>query len=385
MSDTIQPFRVAVPDAVLTDLRERLARARLPDQIAGTGWDYGTERSVLEDLLAHWQDGFDWRKQEALLNGFAQFTTSIDDHRLHFLHVRSPHEDAFPLIVTHGWPGSIFEFHKILGPLTDPTRHGGEAGDAFHVVCPSIPGYGFSEPPRTPGWDALKVAEVNAALMARLGYARYGAQGGDWGAIISTQTALADPAHCAGIHLNMLVAFPPPGGDPTEGLDAFEKQSLADLAAFQKNETGYQAIQGTKPQTLGYGLNDSPAGLLAWIVEKFRTWSDCDGDVIGHFGRDALLTNVMIYWVTQSITSSTRLYYETMKSGRFGPAGKRVEVPTAGAIFPKELYRAPRSWAEQAYAIRQWTRMPRGGHFAALEEPELLVEDVRRFFRTLRG
>jgi len=383
---SIEPFRIQVSDAVLQDLRERLARTRLPDQIPGAGWDYGTERSYLEELIAYWRDGFDWRKQEALLNAFPQFTTRIDDHRLHFLHVRSQHEGAFPLVVTHGWPGSIFEFHKILGPLTDPTRHGGDARDAFHVVCPSIPGYGFSEAPRTRGWDARRMAEINAKLMAALGYDRYGAQGGDWGAIISVQNALVDKAHCAGIHLNMVVAFPSGGmgADAMVGLDAEEMKGIADLAAFQKDETGYQAIQGTKPQTLGYGLNDSPAGLAAWIVEKFRTWSDCGGDVEQRFTKDELLTNVMIYWASGSITSSTRLYYETMKSGRFGPSTERVEQPTAGAIFPKELYRAPRKWAEAAFNIQQWTRMPSGGHFAALEEPVRLVEDVRSFFRKLR-
>jgi pimeloyl-ACP methyl ester carboxylesterase len=385
MSDAIQPFRVEVPDAVLADLRDRLARTRFPDQIEGAGWDYGTELSYLRELVAYWRDGFDWRKQEALLGSFPQYTTRIDDHRLHFLHVRSPHPGAFPLIVTHGWPGSVFEFHKILGPLTDPPRFGGDDRDAFSVVCPSIPGYGWSEPPRTRGWDAHRMAEVNAALMARLGYDRYGAQGGDWGAIISTQTALVDRAHCVGIHLNMLVALPPQGVDPMQGLDDDEKKAVADLFAFQKDETGYQAIQGTKPQSLGYGLNDSPAGLAAWIVEKFRTWSDCGGDVEQRFTKDELLTNVMIYWVTQSITSSTRLYYETMKSGRFGPAAERVETPTAAAIFPKEIYRAPRAWAERGFDIRQWTKMPSGGHFAALEEPGLLVEDVRKFFRTIRS
>jgi len=386
MGDAIEPFRIEVPDELLADLRERLARTRFPDQLEGAGWTYGTELSYLRELVAYWRERYDWRRHERQLAALPHFSTSIDGHRVRFLHVRSPHRNAFPLVVTHGWPGSVFEFHKIVGPLADPTKHGGRAEDAFHVVCPSIPGYGFSDPPRTPGWDARRMAEVNAKLMARLGYRRYGAQGGDWGAIISTQNALVDREHCAGIHLNMVVAFPPAdGSDPMAGLDEAEKAALGDLAHFQKEETGYQQIQGTKPQTLGYGLNDSPAGLAAWIVEKFRTWSDCDGDVEKRFTKDELLTNVMIYWVTQSITSSTRLYYETMHSGRFGPAGERVETPTGCAIFPKELYRAPRRWAEAAYHVRHWTRMPRGGHFAALEEPELLVEDVRAFFRLVRA
>jgi len=385
MSDAIEPFRIEVPDAVLDDLRARLARTRLPDQIEGAGWDYGTERGYLQELIAHWRSAYDWRIHEARLNAFPQFRTEIDGQRVHFLHVRSPHEDAFPLIVTHGWPGSIWEFHKVLGPLTDPTAHGGEARDAFHVVCPSIPGYGFSDPPRTRGWDARRMAEVNAALMARLGYDRYGAQGGDWGSIISTYNAVADPEHCAGIHLNMVVALPPADGDPTAGLSDEEKLAVADLLRFQKEETGYQQIQGTRPQTLGYALNDSPAGLAAWIVEKFRAWSDCGGDVESRFTKDELLTNITLYWVTGSITSSIRLYCETMRSGLWSAGPPRVAVPTGCAIFPKELYRAPRAWAERIYDVKQWTKMPRGGHFAALEEPELLVEDVRRFFRRLRA
>jgi microsomal epoxide hydrolase len=385
MSEAIEPFRIQVPDAVLADLHERLARTRFPEQLDGAAWDYGTELGYLRELVAYWRDKFDWRVHEAALNRFAQFRTEIDGGRVHFVHVRSPHAGALPLVVTHGWPGSIFEFHKIIAPLVDPPAHGGDARDAFHVVCPSIPGYGFSDPPRTRGWDARRMAETNAKLMARLGYARYGAQGGDWGAIISTENALVDPAHCAGIHLNMVIALPPQGvADPMAGLDDTEKKAVADLFAFQKNETGYQQIQGTKPQTLGYGLNDSPAGLAAWIVEKFRTWSDCDGDVEKRFSKDELLTNVMIYWVTQSITSSTRLYCETMRAGRFGAAQQRIETPTGCAIFPKEIYRAPRAWAERAYNVQHWTAMPAGGHFAALEEPKRLVDDVRAFFRKVR-
>jgi pimeloyl-ACP methyl ester carboxylesterase len=386
MSEAIEPFRIQVSDATLADLRERLSRTRFPDQIEGAAWDYGTELGYLRELVAYWRDKFDWRAQEAALNRFPQFRTAQGGgQRVHFLHVRSPHPNAFPLVITHGWPGSIFEFHKIIGPLVDPPAHGGDARDAFHVVCPSIPGYGFSDPPRTRGWDTRRMAETNAQLMAQLGYARYGAQGGDWGAIISTQNALVDPQHCTAIHLNMVVAFPPQGvADPTAGLSDLEKKAVADLFAFQKDETGYQAIQGSKPQTLGYGLNDSPAGLAAWIVEKFRTWSDCGGDVEKRFTKDELLTNVMIYWASGSIASSTRLYYETMKSGRFGPATTRVEQPTGCAIFPKELYRAPRAWAERAFNVQQWTVMAAGGHFAALEEPRLLVDDVRSFFAKVR-
>ena len=385
MSEAIEKFEIHVSDAELDDLRQRLARTRWPDQIPGSGWDYGTDLAYLKELCAYWLEKYDWRVHERRLNGFAQFRTRIDGQPLHFLHVRSKVGDAFPLLITHGWPGSVYEFHKIIGPLTDPEAHGGRREDAFHVVCPSMPGYGFSGPTREPGWDVRRVAEVEAKLMARIGYARYGAQGGDWGALVSTHLGLVDPAHVAGIHLNMVVAGPPPGAaNPMEGVSPEELQGIARMGDFQRLETGYQQIQGTKPQTLGYGLTDSPAGLAGWIVEKFRTWSDCDGDVERRFSKDELLTNIMIYWVTGTINSSVRLYCESMRSGRFGLASSKVEVPTGCAIFPKEIIRPPRRWAEAAFDVRHWTVMERGGHFAALEEPEALVTDVRSFFRALR-
>jgi pimeloyl-ACP methyl ester carboxylesterase len=335
----------------------------------------------VRELCRYWQEAFDWRRVEAGLRRYEQGVTQVDGQRLHFLHARSKHADAFPLVITHGWPGSILEFAKILGPLSDPTAHGGEARDAFHVVCPSIPGYGFSGPTRERGWDVQRVAEAEIELMRRLGYGRYGAQGGDWGALVSTQIGRLDPAHCAGIHLNMVIAFPPAGGPPpTEE----EQRWIAEGQRFQAEEIGYQQIQGTKPQTLGYGLNDSPAGLCAWIVEKFRSWSDCGGDVLSRFTRDELLANVTLYWVTQTINSSTRLYYETRRSGRIGVTQGRIEAPTAIAIFPKELYKPPRAWVEACYLVKQWSVFERGGHFAAMEEPEALVGDVRKFFRTLR-
>lgn len=381
----MEKFEVHVPDAVLQDLRDRLERTRLPDQLEGAGWQYGTELEYLRELLAHWRDCFDWRAQERLLNRFAQYRTGIDDIDLHFIHQRSSHPNALPLVITHGWPGSIFEFHKIIDPLVDPVAHGGRAEDAFHVVCPSMPGYGFSSAPRTPGFDVTRVAGTIAKLMDQLGYASYGAQGGDWGSIVSTWLGILDAPHVRGIHLNFAIAFPPQGeANPMEGLSAEELADLAAAGEFMKSESAYQQIQGTKPQTLGYGLNDSPAGLAAWIVEKFRTWSDCNGDVESRFTKDELLTNVMIYWVTQSITSSTRLYCETMRSDRFATPVPRVETPTGVAIFPREVMRPPRRWVERAYNVRHWTRMPAGGHFAALEEPKRLVDDIRTFFRGLR-
>ena len=385
MSDPIEPFEIRVPDEVLDDLRERLARTRWPDQIEGSGWGYGTDLAYLKELCAYWRDGFDWRAQEAHLNRFPHFRTAIDGQPLHFLHHRSRSAAALPLLVLHGWPGSIAEFAKIIGPLADPEAHGGPARDAFHVICPSLPGYGFSGPTRTPGWDIRRIADAMAKLMARLGYERYGAQGGDWGAVAATQLGMIDAPHLAGIHLNMVLAGPPDGAaDPMEGVTEPERQALADLARFEDDETGYQRIQGTRPQTLGYGLNDSPAGLAAWIVEKFRAWSDCGGDVESRFTKDELLTNITIYWVTQTINSSTRLYCETMRAGRWGLSGHRVGVPTGCAIFPKDAIRPPRRWAEAHYDVRRWSVMPSGGHFAALEEPEALVAEIRAFFRELR-
>ena len=379
----IVPFSVDVPDAVLVDLHDRLSRTRFPEQIPGAGWDYGTELGYVRDLVTYWNESYDWRKQEARLNSFEQFVTEIDGQRVHFLHVRSPESDALPLVMTHGWPGSVVEFLDIIGPLVNPRGYGGDPEDAFHVVCPSIPGYGFSGPTRERGWDPQRVAGAFATLMAGLGYERYGAQGGDWGSMISTQLALVDPEHVAGLHLNMVIALPPEGEDFST-LTETEMAGLTSAADYMENDSGYAKIQGTKPQTIGYLLDDSPAGLAAWIVEKFRTWSDCDGDVERRFTKDTLLTNIMLYWVTTTGHSSGRLYYEATKAGGFVAKGRRVEVPTGAAIFPKEIIRPPRRWAERSYNITRWTEMPSGGHFAALEEPTLLVDDVRSFFASVR-
>jgi len=379
----VEPFRIDVGDEVLADLRERLARTRWPDQLDGAGWDYGTELSYLKHLCAYWKDRFDWRAQEALLNGFEQFTTEVGGLRVHFIHEKSPHESALPLIITHGWPGSIFEFYKIIGPLTRPEEHGGRVEDAFHLVCPSMPGYGFSSPPTEPGFDIRAVARTNIALMERLGYARYGAQGGDWGSLATAWTARLAPEHVAGIHLNMPLGRKP--GDPAKAARVTEEEQkrLEQARKFRDVETGYQAIQGTRPQTLGYALNDSPAGLAGWIVEKFRAWSDCEGDVASRFTKDELLTNIMIYWANGNITPSMRLYFENRRALRKGMGDERIDTPTGVAVFPFELTRLPRVWCEEGFNVTRWTEMPRGGHFAALEEPELLVEDIRAFFRTV--
>jgi epoxide hydrolase len=381
MSKGIEPFAVHVEEAVLDDLRRRLAQTRFPDQIPGTGWDYGAELAYVKDLVGYWRNGFDWRAQEKAINAFDHFRTEIDGQQIHFLHARSKHKSALPLLIIHGWPGSFVEFLKVIGPLVAPEAHGSRAADAFHVVCPSLPGYGFSEVTRTRQWDVQRMAEAFDELMGRLGYQRYGAQGGDWGALIATELGIHFAGHLCGLHLNMPLALPQPD---ESGLTEQERADLAAMRAWDADETGYQKIQGTKPQTLGFGLNDSPAGLAAWIVEKFRTWSDCQGNPEKAFTRDELLTNITLYWVTQTITSSARLYFEVMKGGRVGFVTNKVEVPTGVARFPKEMMRFPRKWVENHYNVTHWTDMPRGGHFAAMEQPELFVDDVRKFFRTVR-
>jgi microsomal epoxide hydrolase len=378
----VRPFSISVPDSVLRDLQERLARTRLPDQIPGTGWEYGTDRGYMEELLAYWTSDFDWRAQERALNAFDHYKTAIDGLDVHFIHQRSVRPDAVPLLMLHGWPGSFVEFSGIIGPLTDPGAHGGDPGDAFHLVVPSLPGFGFSDKPDERGYSPERIADVMAALMERLGYDRYGVQGGDWGAIIGRSLAGNHAEHVIGLHSNFILGGPAPGTDPEAGVTDAERQQRQDRVEAFAEGSAYQDIQGTKPQTLGWGLNDSPAGLAAWIVEKFHGWSDHSGNVDEAFTKDQLLTNVTLYWVTGTITSSTRIYYESRHAPATRPVAY-VDVPTAGAIFPKEIYFTPRAWAEARYNIVRWTVMPRGGHFAALEEPELLVEDVRAFYRDL--
>jgi pimeloyl-ACP methyl ester carboxylesterase len=374
----VRPFCIDVADDVLDDLRTRLSRTRWPEAECVQDWTQGIPLGYTRDLTAYWADVYDWRSREAALNRFDQFIVEIDGVDIHFIHQRSPHEEAFPLVITHGWPGSIVEFRNVIEPLTNPTAHGGRAEDAFHVVCPALPGYGFSGKPTHSGWGVERIAQAWEALMLRLGYDRYGAQGGDWGAAITTQMG-RNRGHCAAIHLNMPIAYPPAGGiaDPTEE----EQLALAALTAHQRWGTGYSEQQSTRPQTIGYGLADSPVGQMAWIVEKFAAWMDCDGHPENVLSRDELLDNVMIYWATNSGSSSARLYWESFKTL---DATTRVELPTGIAAFPKEVLRSPRSWCEPIYNITHWTTMPRGGHFAALEQPGLFVDDVREFFETVR-
>ena len=384
MTATVAPFRVEVSDSTLEDLRHRLDATRFPEPLPGAGWDYGTDAAYLRDLVEYWRRGYDWRATETRLNTLEQGITELDGQPVHFLHVRSPIPDALPLVLTHGWPGSIVEFLEVIGPLSDPAAHGGAAADAFHVVCPSLPGYGFSGPTHTRDWDPGRIARAWAELMARLGYPRYVAQGGDWGSFVTSQLALADPDHVAGIHLNMIA--PNPGGDDPSTFTEDETAALADFAHYLDDEGGYYRIQSTRPHTLGFALDDSPAGLCAWIVEKFRAWSDCDGDLERSFTKDQLLDNLMLYWVTGTATSSVRLYAEFDRGLRAGriPLGGRIDVPTGYARYPKEIMRTSKRWAERDHNLIHFAALPRGGHFAAMEQPALFVDDLRACFRTVR-
>jgi len=381
----IRPFRIEIPQAELDDLRDRLARTRWPDELPGAGWDYGIPLGYLRELADHWRTAYDWREHEARLNAFPQFTTTIDGANLHFLHVRSPEPDALPLIVTHGWPGSVVEFMRVLGPLTDPRAHGGDPADAFHVVAPSIPGFGFSGPTPERGWNIARVTRAFAELMERLGYQRYGAQGGDFGAIISPDLGRVAPDRVVGVHVNAAsVGFIPMGPVDEAELATFsdvERARLGLLRNFRTEEWGYNAIQSTRPQTLAYGLTDSPAGQLAWIAEKFRMWTDPSAELPDDaVDRDHLLTNVSVYWLTGTAGSSARLYHENAHGGWAPPL--RSPVPTGVAAFAQDP--AIRRYAEQANTIVHWSDFDCGGHFAAMETPDLLVDDVREFFRRLR-
>jgi pimeloyl-ACP methyl ester carboxylesterase len=375
LSESIEAFEIRVEDSILEDLHGRLVQTRYPDQIADTGWDYGISVDYLSELVEFWRDSYDWRSEEARLNGFEHFRTDIDGQRIHFIHARSVHPDARPLLLTHGWPGSFVEFLDVIPRLTNPESYGGQASDAFHVIVPSLPGYGFSEPPRSPGWDVPRIARAFIALMDRLDYPDYVAQGGDWGAQVTTWIASLDPEHCVAIHINMASGVPPQNREP---LTEEEQADLAAMKEFANEESGYANEQGTKPQTLGIALNDSPAGLLAWVVEKFRTWSDCDRQPENCFTRQQLITNVMVYWVTQTGASSARLYWEHKHSSAGAPPF--VQAPTGVARYPKEVLRWPRSWVERQYNVVHWAVMERGGHFPAMEQPELFVNDLRDFF-----
>jgi pimeloyl-ACP methyl ester carboxylesterase len=383
----MEPFTIEVPDEVLQDLRLRLLRTRWPDQVERAGWDYGTNLSYLEELAHYWLETFDWRKQERRLNALPQFRARVDGLDIHFVHVRGTGPNPLPLIVTHGWPSSFAEMGEIIGPLTDPSSHGGDPADSFDVVVPSLPGFGFSEGPSRRGW--LRVDRLWRTLMTDvLGYPRFVAHGTDVGARVTSALGRFHPDVVAGIHIASVdLDWQEPHPNDSELSDA-ERDYLRRVAHWEKEEGAYAEIQGTYPQTVAYALNDSPIGLASWIVEKFRAWSDCGGDVESRFSKDTLLTNVMIYWVTRTINSSMRRYFESRHNPAPDPLkpGERIETPTAIAMFPgeKDLV-VPRIWAERSYNIQRWTDMPSGGHFPALEEPNLLVEDLRASFRRYRS
>ena len=379
MTDDIEPFRIDISDGQLDDLVERLRRTRWPERETVDDWSQGVPLAYLTDVCRYWADSYQWRRTEDPINALPQYRTVLDGLGIHFLHVRSKEAGALPLVLTHGWPGSVVEFLKVVGPLSDPVAHGGEAADAFHVVCPSLPGYGFSDKPARPGWGVPHIAKAWAELMRRLGYERYGAQGGDWGSAVTTALGQHDPEHCVGIHLNMVPAGP--GRSSAEDLTPQETAALAALAEHDRWGTGYSKQQSTRPQTLGYGLVDSPAAQAAWVIEKFWAWTDCDGHPENVLTRDELLDNVMLYWLPAAGASSARLYWESFAARNADP----VTVPMGAAIFPKEIFRPSRRWAERRFSdIRHWTSPERGGHFAALEQPDAFVADVRAFFRLVR-
>jgi pimeloyl-ACP methyl ester carboxylesterase len=378
----LRPFRVEVPQADLDDLHQRLARTRWPDALPGVGWTRGVPLDYLKDLAEHWRSGHDWRKHEARLNQHPQFTTTIDGANLHFLHVRSPEPDATPLLLLHGWPGSVVEFLELIGPLTDPKAHGAEAADAFHLVVPSLPGFGFSGPLTEPGWTDARVAAALVELMARLGYDRYGVQGGDVGAFIAPQMGRLAPDHVIGVHLNALVTFP--SGDPADmaGLTEPEQQRMALFQHWQDDLMGYMQLQGTRPQTIAYALTDSPVGQLAWITEKFKDWTDPSAELPEDaVDRDQLLTNVSIYWLTGTARSTANSYYERFHDPSMWAPKDRSTVPTGVAVFPTDV--AIRRLAEKTDTIIHWSEFDRGGHFAAMETPDLLTQDIRAFFGKL--
>jgi len=383
MSNNITPFTVNIAESQLQDLQRRLSHTRWPDRETTDDWSQGMPLDYTRELADYWASGYDWRRFEQKLNSWPSFTTPIDGIDIHFIHLRSPHENALPLVITTGWPGSMVELHKVIDPLVDPTAHGGSADDAFHVVVPSIPGYGFSGKPGAPGTSIEKVGRMWGQLMARLGYSRYVAQGGDWGSLITLSMGQTETAHCAGIHLTMPIVAPDP--DTMDNLTALEQSALEAMTFYQERDSGYAKQQSTRPQTLSYGLADSPVGQMAWIVEKFYAWTDCDRDGNAHpenvVSKDELLDNVMIFWLTNSAASSARLYWESYNSPNLDP----ISIPTGCSIFPREIFRSSRRWAEKRFTnLIHWSELEHGGHFAALEVPEVYLQEVRDCFRSLR-
>jgi microsomal epoxide hydrolase len=373
----IRTFKLNVPDSVLADLDRRLADARWPDQLPGTSWEYGADIRKVRELATYWQTQYNWRKHEARINQFHQYTTEIDGQQIHFIHERSPRPDAVPLLLLHGWPGSVLEFLKLIKPLSQPTDSNTQA---FDVVIPSLPGFGFSGPTTTRGWSPERMAKALIVLMDRLGYSRYGIQGGDWGAAVAQEIARQAPTRVVGLHLNLLFAAPP-NREAVANMSDFERRRYS---WFQRGEASFFNLQASVPQTVAYALTDSPVGWLAWMIDKFQVLTDNDGDFLTAVDRDTFLTNVTIYWVTGTVGSAMRIYRENRLSGEQSAPIPHLDTPVAYADFPKEVYATPLSWIKQTYNVVQYTKMPRGGHFAALEQPDLLVGDVQKFFATLR-
>ena len=380
----VQPFRISVSDDVLDDMRRRIANTRWPDEIPNSDWDYGSNMAYVRELADYWANGFDWRAQEAALNEFAHFRADVNGMGVHFIHERGKGPNPIPIVLTHGWPSTFFEMYKIIGPLADPAAYGGDPADAFDVVVPSMPSYGFSDRTTERGWSFSRVGDLWTALMTdTLGYDKFAAHGGDWGAGVTARLGYAHADKLIGIHVTAASGMPYLGeGSPP--LTAAEQAFIDARAHWREYEGAYGHIQGTKPQTLSYGLMDSPVGLAAWIVEKFRAWSDCDGDVESVYTKDELLTNITIYWATQTISSSVRIYYESQRDPLNLAQGEIIAAPTAVTVFPKDISYPPREWAERMFNLQQWTEMPDGGHFAALEKPTQLVDNIRAFFRAFR-
>lgn len=383
----MQPFTIAVPDAVIDDLHRRLDHARWPDQAPGEPWSFGIPVAEVKAAVDHWRHRYDWREREAAMNRWPHFVTEAEREQVHLIHARSAHADATPLLLTHGWPGSFVEFLDVIGPLTDPEAHGGTAADAFHVVVPSMPGYGFSGPTRTLGLDSRRVASALAEVMTQLGYDRFVAQGGDWGAVVTRWLGRDHADRLIGLHVNMMFAFP--AKDDPNAMDGVTEADLARFAVAGEriaDGTGYMAIQSTRPQTLAYGLTDSPTGLAAWILEKFHAWSDLDeGGIAATYGWDRLLDNLMAYWVTNTVGSAARLYAESARGATspMDPVGGRVDVPSGHTVYPYELLQTPRAWAEKSYDLVYWSEQERGGHFAAFERPGAFVDEIRAFHQAL--
>ena len=378
-NSAVTPFKISVSDDVLADLKQRLANTRWPEKETVDDWSQGIPLAYTQEMCKYWLEEYDWRAREALLNRYEQFTTELDGIDIHFIHARSPHDHARPLIMTHGWPGSIVEFQKVIGPLIDPVAHGGDAADAFHVVCPTLPGYGFSGKPDKPKWDIGKIAQTWNELMLRLGYDKYFAQGGDWGGLVTATMGEQNLGNCEAIHLNIAIVEPDPA--TMDDLLPIEERALASAKHYADNDSGYSKQQSTRPQTVGYGLTDSPVGQMAWIVEKCWSWMDCNGHPENVLSKDELLDNVMLYWCTGSAASSARLYWHSFNQ----LSTADITLPTGCSIYPKEIFLSSRRWAERRYKnLIHWSELDKGGHFAAFEVPEVFVNEVRSCFRTMR-